>query len=82
MKCPYKSTLNAVAAKIKDAEIEVVQISSRYPFTSAHGKPEWAVWTRHGISAMKLGEGIFRNGGWVIVGGLVGMATAAMAHAR
>ncbi len=71
----YMLAGSAVAAEIKDTEIVVVERSSTDPFTSAHGKPEWAVFTRHGISVMKLGEGIFRNGGWVIVGGLLGLAS-------
>jgi|GraSoiStandDraft_55_1057291.scaffolds.fasta_scaffold43838_1 hypothetical protein len=72
---PVQSTLNAVAAKIKDTEIEVVQISSRCPIHVCPRKTRRRCLDSPRDIGDELGEGIFRNGGWVIVGGLLGLAS-------
>ena len=63
-----------------NSRIDVASDPPAEPYTYAGGRPENAVWTNHGISVMRRGEGFWGNGGWVLKGGLLSYALAGTAR--
>src|SRR3989475_12906267 len=60
-----------IAAEFRNGEISTSDFVPTKPFESAHGSPERADSTRNGIHVLELGHGVWRNGGWVLTGGLL-----------
>src|SRR5262249_47631572 len=64
----------SVTIALRNSHTEIVENQSSESFEYARGRPETAVWTTRGIVVTRLGEGFWRNGGWVLEGGLLGQA--------
>jgi len=60
-----------IVAEFRKGEISTSDFVPTRPFESAHGSPERADSTRNGIHVVELGHGVWRNGGWVLTGGLL-----------
>src|SRR2546428_11900604 len=60
-----------IAAEFRNGEISTSDFVPTKPFESAHGSPERANSTRNGILVVEYGHGFWRNGGWVLTGGLL-----------
>jgi len=60
-----------IAAEFRNGEISTSDFVPTKPFESAHGSPERAESTRSGILVVEYGHGFWRNGGWVLKGGLL-----------
>jgi hypothetical protein len=63
---------NQVALTVHDTQISISEIRAVKSFESACGRPEDAAFSSHGITVMRLGEGFWRRGGYVLTGGLLG----------
>lgn len=61
----------SVIMAFRNSRIDMSNNESRMSFTSADGKPESAARTNMGIAVMRLGEGVWGNGGWILEGGLL-----------
>jgi hypothetical protein len=64
----------SAVVQIDDSRTSVSEGRSPLSFESARGRPEEAALSDHRISVMRLGEGFWRNGGWVLKGGLLARA--------
>ena len=64
----------SVAIAIENPQSRVSEHQSTRSFEYARAKPETAGWTNRGITIMRLGEGFWRNGGWLLEGGLLAQA--------
>lgn len=63
---------NQVAMTVQHTQISIAEIRAGKSFESAGGRPEDAAVSSHGITVMRLGEGFWRRGGYVLTGGLLG----------
>ena len=64
--------LSKIAIAVRDAGVDVSEGAATDSLDYARGHPESAAHASYGISVMRLGEGFWGNGGWVIKGGLLG----------
>lgn len=64
----------ATAVAVRDSRVDISEIAATQSFEFANGHPESASLTSHGISVMRLGEGFWGNGGWILEGGLLARA--------
>ena len=64
--------LSSIAVAVRqDSHLDISESASNHSFESASGRPEWAASNSYGITVMRLGEGLWGNGGWVVKGGLL-----------
>lgn len=64
----------AVAIQLKDGKVLKSEIPAKESIEYSRGVPESAGLGIPGVSVMQLGEGFWGNGGWVLEGGLLGIA--------
>jgi hypothetical protein len=65
----------AVAIQLKDGQVFKSEFPAKRPIEYSRGMPESAGFGTSGITVMQLGEGFWGNGGWVLEGGLLGIAS-------
>jgi hypothetical protein len=66
----------SVAIQIKDGVVIKSELPAKEPIEYSRGAPESAGLGSPGVSVMQLGEGFWGNGGWVLKGGVLGMASS------
>lgn len=65
----------AVAIELVEGKIVRSELPAKESIEYSRGTPESAGLGSPGVSVMQLGEGFWGNGGWVLKGGLLGIAT-------
>jgi len=71
----YMLTGESVAIEVRNSQVDVAERRPIQSFEVGRGQPEHATLLSHGISVVGLGEGFWRNGGWILKGGLLGRAS-------
>jgi hypothetical protein len=64
--------LSKTSIAVRDSQVDVSESAPSQSFEFARGRPESAAFNSYGITIMRLGEGVWGNGGWVVTGGLLG----------
>jgi hypothetical protein len=64
-----------VAIELKEGKIVRLELPAKESVEYSRGMPESTGFGSPGVSIMQLGEGFWGNGGWVLKGGLLGIAT-------
>jgi hypothetical protein len=70
----FEGRLSMVSIELRHSKMDAVELAPSQSFESARGSPEDAASTSYGITVMRLGDGLWGNGGWVIKGGLLDRA--------
>lgn len=68
----FEGRLSSIAVMVRDSRLDVSETAPTESFEFTRGSPESAAFSSYGITVMKLGEGFWGNGGWVVKGGLLG----------
>lgn len=63
-----------VVIEVKDGQIQKGELPATFPISYARGAPESAGFNAPGITVVQYGEGFWENGGWILKGGLLGIA--------